>query len=35
MPATAEAIAELFDDIDVAYFMEEGFDATDYELRVN
>lgn len=34
MPATEEATAELFDDIDVAYFMEDGFDATSYELQV-
>ncbi|KAI1728650.1 vacuolar-sorting protein 54, of GARP complex domain-containing protein [Ditylenchus destructor] len=33
MPATEEATAELFDDIDVAYFMENGFDATNYELQ--
>lgn len=34
MPATVEAIAEVFDDIDAAYFMEEGFNAVDYELQV-
>uniref|UniRef100_A0A914YYW9 Vacuolar protein sorting-associated protein 54 N-terminal domain-containing protein n=1 Tax=Panagrolaimus superbus TaxID=310955 RepID=A0A914YYW9_9BILA len=32
MPATEEAIAEVFDEIDVVYFMEDGFDATAYEL---
>uniref|UniRef100_A0A915DWA2 Vacuolar protein sorting-associated protein 54 N-terminal domain-containing protein n=1 Tax=Ditylenchus dipsaci TaxID=166011 RepID=A0A915DWA2_9BILA len=33
MPATEEATAELFDDIDAPYFIESGFDATDYELQ--
>uniref|UniRef100_A0A7E4VMX7 Exocyst complex component Sec10 n=1 Tax=Panagrellus redivivus TaxID=6233 RepID=A0A7E4VMX7_PANRE len=32
MPATEQAVAEVFDDIDVVYFMEDGFDATGYEL---
>ncbi|KAH7726604.1 Protein VESA-1 [Aphelenchoides avenae] len=33
MPATEEAAAEVFDEINVAYFMESGFDATGYELQ--
>lgn len=34
MPATKEAVDELFDDIDAAYFIEEGFDPIAYELKV-
>lgn len=34
MPATEEATAELFDDIDVVYFIDSSFDATNYELQV-
>ncbi|KAE9556302.1 hypothetical protein FO519_000485 [Halicephalobus sp. NKZ332] len=33
MPVTEEAIAEVFDEIDVVYFMEDGFDGTAYELN--
>lgn len=32
MPATEDAIAEVFDEIDVVYFMEDGFDGTSYVL---
>lgn len=35
MPATEEAAAEVFDDIDKAYFGLDNFDATAYELEVN
>ncbi len=35
MPATQEATAELFDEIDPAYFREGAFDATQYELDVS
>lgn len=34
MPATEEAAAELFDDIDVVYFLEREFDPINYELQV-
>jgi hypothetical protein len=33
MPATEEAAAEVLDEIDVAYFVENQFDATNYELQ--
>lgn len=33
MPVTEEAIAEVFDEIDVIYFMEDGFDGMAYELN--
>jgi hypothetical protein len=35
MPATEAAAAELFDDIDVVYFLDEKFDSINYELQVN
>jgi len=35
MPATKEATAELFDEIDPTYFREGSFDATQYELDVD
>jgi hypothetical protein len=34
LPVTKEAIAELFDEIEVAYFITDGFDPISYQTQV-